>query len=287
MDNPLDFSKRTRRAILIFILLVSIVVIIPRFLTLFYPNEKFVFNQTDFEHKEFKQKPKNYKKDYQKRNKFLKFKTPPKKFNPNNYTAQDWMNLGLSNKQADLILKFGKRGFYSHEDLKRVFVISEPFFNVIKDSLQYEERPKWENNYDKKTEAKKINIIELNSANEEELTQIKGIGSFFAKNIIKYRTQLGGFTSKIQLLEVWKMDQEKYDLLENFIKVDEELITKLQLNSVTVEDLKVHPYITWNVANSIVKLRTQMGGFSSIDDVKRSVLIDEELFKKIKPYITL
>jgi DNA uptake protein ComE-like DNA-binding protein len=55
----------------------------------------------------------------------------------------------------------------------------------------------------------------------------------------------------------------------------------------TVEELKNHPYIRWNIANSIVKMRLQKGNFNSINDLLESKLITIEIFEKIKPYLTL
>lgn len=286
MENPIDFSKRSRRAILIFVVLLIIIVLIPRFLSLFQDSEQFSFHQTNFEKIKFKKKtyPKKFYKSYSKKS---KFKTPPKKFDPNTYSSADWINLGMSQKQADLIVKFGKRGFYSDEDLKKVFVISDQFFAVIKDSLVYPEQ-KNENTVAKSVNRDlKIVYVEINSANETDLMELKGIGQFFAKNIIKKRNELGGFVKKEQLLEVWKMDQEKLDGIINNISIDIKAITQLPLNTVSAQELKNHPYFTWNVANSIVKLRSQMGGFQSIEDIRRSVLIDDELFTKIKPYLKL
>jgi DNA uptake protein ComE-like DNA-binding protein len=251
---------------------------------LFQEKAAYQFEQTDFEKKEFKRKTyakKNY--SYYNKKKGSKFKTPPKKFDPNLYAIKDWMYVGMSEKQATLILKFGKRGFYSEEDLKKVFVISQQFFDVIRDSLIFPTKP--ERFYEKKEFEKVTKIIELNDASLEDLISLKGVGEFTAKNIIKKRIEFGGFISKSQLLEVWQFDQEKFALIENQVIVDNSKIVKIDLNSVTAEELKKHPYLSWNQANSIVKMRVQLGGFSKIEDVKRSVLINEELFQKIKPYI--
>ncbi|MES2588597.1 MAG: helix-hairpin-helix domain-containing protein [Bacteroidota bacterium] len=286
MENPLEFSKRSRKAILFFVLFFLLIVITPRIIFLFREPSDFKFTQTDFEKKVFKKRTFSYSNNYTSYSKKSKFKTPPKKFDPNEYSPSDWMNLGMSQKQADLIIRFGKRGFYSDEDLKKVFVISDKFFAVIKDSLFYPERKVFEKTTYTK-EVKTIKIIELNTASEEELMTIKGIGQFFAKNIIKQRNALGGFISKKQLLEVWKMDEEKLSLLDEFISVDPNLIKQINLNSVTAEELKKHPYFTWNIANSIVKLRAQIGSYQKIEDIKRSVLVDEEFYNKIKPYLSL
>jgi competence protein ComEA len=288
MENPLEFSKRSRKAILFFVLFFLLIVITPRLIFLFKEPADFKFTQTDFEKKVFKKRTFSYSNNYESNrySKKSRFKTPPEKFDPNQYSPSDWMNLGMSQKQADLIIRFGKRGFYSDEDLKKVFVISEKFFAVIKDSLVYPQKQVYEKVSYAKDE-KKVKIIELNTASEEELMTIKGIGQYFAMNIIKKRDAFGGFIYKTQLLEVWKFDEEKLALISDFVSVDPTLIKQINLNSVTVEELKKHPYLTWNIANSIVKMRAQLGSFQKIEDIKRSVLVDEDFYQKIKPYLSL
>ena len=98
---------------------------------------------------------------------------------------------------------------------------------------------------------------------------------------------MGGFISKEQLLEVWKFDQEKLDIIAPNISVNPNLIQKININTASVELLKAHPYIRWNIANSIVKMRAQIGTFKKIEELKKSVLITDEVFEKLKPYVTV
>ena len=83
------------------------------------------------------------------------------------------------------------------------------------------------------------------------------------------------------------MDEEKFGIIEASIHVDSKLIKKISINEASIEELKKHPYIRWNIANSIVKMREQKNGFHSIEELKESVIITEEKFQKIKPYISL
>lgn len=282
--NSLEFSKRSRRAILVFLALFLILAIIPRIILYYTPEKPIKFNWKE------KQIIQNFKPIIEKKNtKYSKKKylTPSEKFDPNEYSKNDWMKLGLSLKQAEAVLKFGKYGFKSKEDLKRVFVIPQELMLKIIDSTFYPEKNK---TYISISEFKKENnsiVIDLNSASEEELLSIKGIGPFFAKNILKRREQLGGYMNNEQLLEVWKMTSEKMEEIKPYIKIDLQQIKKMNINTTTAEEFKKHPYFTWNMANAIVKLRNQHGPFKSINDLKMSVVITEELFLKIKPYLTL
>ena len=287
MQNPIHFSKRSRRAIVIFTTTMIVVVLIPRFYFLINPPQKFTFSQTPFQKEHYKniEFKKRERKQYFKKS--SKFKVPPTKFDPNKYSESEWIKLGMSPKQVGIILKFGKRGFYSEEDLKRVFVISDKFYEIIKDSLVFPEKPAY-SKFEKSTfEVKKVVKIEINTASEEELLGVKGIGPFFAKQIVKKRLELGGFISKEQLIEVWKFDQEKLDIIAPNISVNPNLIQKININTAPVELLKAHPYIRWNIANSIVKMRAQNGTFKKIEELKKSVLITDEVFEKLKPYLTV
>ena len=96
----------------------------------------------------------------------------------------------------------------------------------------------------------------------------------------------GGFFNKEQLMEVWKFDQEKYDGVQQFVEVNPASIKKININTCTAQELK-HPYIKWNIANAIVNYRTIHGKFKTIEDIKKTDLVDEETLRKIAPYLTL
>ncbi len=213
------------------------------------------------------------------------YNRPKNKFDPNIYEKSEWMQLGLSEKQALSVLTFSKNGIYSQEQVQKIFVIPEELYVLIKDSLIFPVKESKVNNYPTKTE-KTIISVNVNNATLEELQKVKGIGPFYSKQIIKYRDQLGGFNSKSQLMEVWKMDQEKYDGFEEYITIDNKL-TKLNINTVKVEELKNHPYINWNLANAIIKYRDQHGDFKNLEELKEIKILDAETFIKIKPYLTL
>lgn len=290
MNNLFRISKRNRKGVLTLFVISILIIFTPRILISLDEEEKFTISSLPISKLENQFNQSKYiQNKYSNSFKRKKFKSPKSKFDPNQFKVEDWMNLGLSIKQANVIVKFTSRGIYSNDELKKIFVISDEFYQLIKDSTIY---PKKENNFslqlnDNKIESQPIKKVEINSANEDELVRIKGIGSFFAKQIIKKRDELGGFIEKSQLLEVWKMDQEKFDLIKDEFTIDNENIKKISINAATVEELKNHPYIRWNIANSIVKLRLQKNGFTSIEELKESHLITDEKFLKIKSYITL
>jgi competence ComEA-like helix-hairpin-helix protein len=130
-------------------------------------------------------------------------------------------------------------------------------------------------------------LVNANEASEEELMKIKGLGPFYAQQILKYQQQLGGFVRKEQILEVWKMTPEIYAQVQAQLSCETSTIRKLSINQATAEELQAHPYLNWNQANSIVKMRIQKGGFKSIEEIRESVIIDKETFEKVRPYLSL
>jgi len=287
-EDPFVISKRSKRGLLVLILASLGLIFFPRVYMFFQKDEAFVINSeqiAEFErtHKKFEKR--NYSNYYSKKK---KYKAPDSKFNPNTYTLSDWTNLGLSEKQSVVILKFTARGIYTEEDLKRIFVIPDVLFELIRDSVVYPERIQNTPNQESfKKQAKQITLINLNTADTTEFMKIYGIGAFYAKQIIRYREKLGGFFKKEQLLEVWKMTPEAYDKIKDHVFISEKDVKRININSVTIEVLKVHPYLKWNQANSIVKMRIQRNGFKNIEEIKESVLIDSETYEKLFPYLSL
>lgn len=296
-DNGSYLSKKTKRGVLILVVICLCIIYTPRFLDWAKPAQKLKLTHTQLAQVE-RLNSNKLRADYQRKNTFVKkskFKRPQKKFNPNDYSKDDWTRLGLSVKQVDVILKFAKQGLQSNDDLKKIFVISEPLFLLIKDSTFYPENSLTKNGKErskfskKKLEkvAEKIILVELNTADLSELESIPGIGPFFAKMIVKKRTELGGFFVKEQLQEVYKMEGEKYLEIEKYFRVNPQIISKININEAAIDELRKHPYIEYKVANSIVMMRQQKGTYNSIDELKESVLINPELFQKLKPYVYL
>ena len=287
-EDPFVISKRSKRGLLVLILASLGLIFFPRVYMFFQKEEAFVINSekiAEFErtHKKFEKR--NYSNYYSKKK---KYKAPDSKFNPNTYTLSDWINLGLSEKQSVVILKFTARGIYTEEDLKRIFVIPDVLFELIRDSVIYPERFQNSPNQESfKKQVKQITLINLNTADTTEFMKIYGVGAFYAKQIIRYREKLGGFFKKEQLLEVWKMTPEAYDKIKDHVFISEKDVKRININSVTIEELKVHPYLKWNQANSIVKMRIQRNGFKNIEEIKESVLIDSETYEKLFPYLSL
>lgn len=289
MQTKPTLSKSTLRGTLLFLIVLIVIFVLPDLIAHFSPKEKYHIRYSDSAVQEAVQTIKrNNKHRYQPKRKKERYSAPDRAFDPNTYTVEQWMALGLSEKQAAVVLKFTKYGIYSNDDLKKIFVISDELFQLIKDSTIYPARskPNYENNYPTRNFAEKSKV-NINTATIADLDSVWGISAFYAKKFIERRDQLGGYYDESQLLETWKVTQEKVSELAPRLLFDQSKLKRININTATTEELKAHPYISWNLANSIVKLRSQIGRYNRIEDVKKSVLMTDELYEKLKRYLTV
>ena len=288
--NPFDMSIRHQRGVWILLIASILIIFAPRFFLLLEKEEEFselilipVEKKASWENT---RKYHPWKKTRKKR-KNKTFKKPTELFDPNDLSKEEWMQYGLSEKQASIVLKFTKRGIHSNDELQKIKFIPKETFENMKQFTRYSAAENAEVKKDIKALSTSRILVDVNNATEQDLLNIKGIGSFYARQIIKYQQQLGGFIRKEQLMEVWKMTPEMYEQIQDKISCESSMIKQLSVNQASVEELQAHPYLNWNQANSIVKMRLQKGVFKSIDEIRQSVIIDQETFEKVRPYLSL
>lgn len=290
MKSPFYISKKSRRGLTVLFFLAFFIVLIPRLYVHFLRVDTILIKKPRIkvETKTNNSKSKENKKKYSKKKKKLVYRSPKGKFDPNEYTHEDWMYLGLSEKQTNVIMRFLNHKIYTNEALKKIYVLPDTVYHLIKDSTVYPAYIFDEKETFVKKKSPSINtILELNTIDSLELISINGIGPFYASQIINYRNKLGGFYKREQLMEIWKMKEETYQILMESLIIDTSTLQKIHLNTVSFEKLKNHPYLSYSQANSIVKMRTQLGRFDSISSIKKSKLINDDTFLRVRPYLSL
>ncbi len=307
----LTFHRSEKRGIVVLLSIIVILILYLNFSYLLFPQEKIDF--TSFEKPiqsfsdslkqqndslENESKEQKHFTSYSKEDKPLGIKGERFNFNPNNLPDKDWKRLGFSDKQIHVFDNYQAKGgrFRSKADVKKMYCIKEEIYLSLEPYISIPDKKadtashkiykrdtiKSANKYVKP----EIILVELNSADSLSLIKIRGIKGFYAKKIIEHRTELGGYTRKEQLMELWKFDQEKYDGIEKYVSVDVSKIKKININSCTAKELK-HPYLNWNTVNGIISYRSKHGKFTTIDDIKKTDLVDEETYRKIAPYLTI
>ncbi|MDR1332461.1 MAG: helix-hairpin-helix domain-containing protein [Tannerella sp.] len=129
-------------------------------------------------------------------------------------------------------------------------------------------------------------VVELNTADTFMLKKIPGIGSYYARNIVRYRDLLGGFYAIAQLGEVYDVDANKYAELSPWFTVDASLVRKMPVNTLSVDLLSRHPYISRQQARAIDRLRKQKKGLDGWENLRLLDVFTGEDEERIKPYLS-
>ena len=108
-----------------------------------------------------------------------------------------------------------------------------------------------------------------------------------AYKIVKFREKLGGFININQIKETYGLTDSVYQAMQPFLSFSNTNIQKININTANDFDLGKHPYISSDIAKAIAIYRKQHGNFSKIEDVKKIVFINQQMYQKIAPYITV
>ncbi|WP_299984876.1 helix-hairpin-helix domain-containing protein [uncultured Pontibacter sp.] len=230
-------------------------------------------------------------------------------FNPNHLSEEQWQELGMPKYMAQRILNFrNKVGDFTYKaQLGTIYGLPDSVFQKLYPYIQLPEtkpdrysrnqgiagsprtapNPNWTSN-PRPREQFILAPFNINSADTTALKQIRGIGSKLSARIVKYRDGLGGFHSMAQVQEVFGLPPAVVDSLQKYTFVPKaNPLQQLSLNQANADQLKAHPYISSNVARAIVAYREQHGAFTSVEDIKRIKIIDQEIYQKVKPYLIL
>lgn len=230
-------------------------------------------------------------------------------FDPNTLSAEEGKRLGLTDVQSRMIHNYREKGgrFYRKEDFAKIYAMTEedyqrlaPFIQIAsvefvsnvnaqtrdKNSQQGHDAERVRNSRVSFERPSKDVMINLNTTDSIELLDLYGIGPAFAARIIKYRDLLGGYHSKEQLLEVYGMDEERYEGFESHVFVDSTQLQKIPINTIGYRELLKHPYITPRQANTVVQYRIQHGHYQKATDLLEIEILDEDFLRKIAPYLS-
>ena len=216
-------------------------------------------------------------------------------FDPNTADSSTLVHLGFKPWQAKNMIKYRAAGgrYRKPEDLKKLYGMTDSMFQALTpyiyiareevdslavDSLRKDSLPRWE-------EENKDTILNLRTADTVELKMIHGIGSYRARQIVRYREQLGGFVSVEQVLEAKGMENVDADSLLAHFWIDSVKIEAMNVNSVGVQRLSRHPYLRFEQAQAIYELRRKKIRLDSIQQLQQIECISAETLEKIAPYL--
>jgi competence ComEA-like helix-hairpin-helix protein len=220
-------------------------------------------------------------------------------FDPNTITESEWLRLGLREKTFSTIQNYKSKGGYfrTPEDLQKVYGLFPNEYERIAPYIRIESRIEKNNNKEfttqintenpnKKTFPSRYTIVDINSADTTALIQLPGIGSKLASRIILFRDKLGGFYTINQVGETFGLPDSTFQKIKQYLKLENVAIRKININKATVDELKNHPYIRWNIANPLIAYRNEHGTFARVEDIKKVMAITDEVYNKIASYLT-
>ena len=131
-------------------------------------------------------------------------------------------------------------------------------------------------------------LLELNTIDSATLVKIPGIGAKTASIIINYRNKLGGFYSPYQISEklTWDGAQEHMnDWCNNWLKSDQKLIRKIDINKADFKQILRHPYLNYEQTKAIVNYRDKHKTIKDISFLKMLEEFDQEDINKLEYYL--
>ena len=218
-------------------------------------------------------------------------------FDPNTVDSITLLHLGFKPWQAKNMLKYRAKGgrYRKKEDMKKLYgmtdsmyIALEPYIYILQDSIvidstkvdtvRLDSLPKWRS-------IKKDTILNLRTADTTELKLIRGIGSYRAKMIVRYREQLGGYVRVEQILEARGMDKVIADSILSHFYIDSVVVNKMPVNKMRPEVLQRHPYLNFEQAKAIYEYRRKHIRIKSAEELKKIKGLNPTDIEKISIYL--
>lgn len=149
-------------------------------------------------------------------------------FDPNTADSTQFLRLGLRPWQVRNIYKYRAAGgrYRKPTDFARLYGLTlkqykrlEPYICIEKEVMAAdvygnirEEYPR--PHYDYPVKLRKGEHININTADTAQLMTVPGIGSYYARQIVRKRARLGGFASPKQLLEIEGFPETALEYME-------------------------------------------------------------------------
>ena len=123
--------------------------------------------------------------------------------------------------------------------------------------------------------------VVLNTADTTALKTIPGIGPYFARKIVQYGVRLGGYVNIDQLDEIEDFPLES----KQYLVIQDAQPKKLNINQLSLNELKHHPYINYYQARAIEDYRRLHGPLKSLNDLRLSKDFPPEAIERLMPYV--
>jgi DNA uptake protein ComE-like DNA-binding protein len=226
-----------------------------------------------------------------------KVKPPAQRFafDPNTISMDSFQLLGFPEWQAKSLMRYrGDRAitFRRPTDLRRVGALDssllEDVLELVRIAPSTSTAPAASPetySYQPKLPPPPPASFDINASDTTAWRSLPGVGAYRAKRIVRFRDALGGFSSIKQLSETRGLPDSTFQAIKQYLAPGK-IYRPLAINRARYEELKNHPYISRNLANSIVKNREKFGRFNGPEDLSRLRLINDKNKPQILPYLS-
>ncbi len=303
------FTKKERKAVIVILSVILIFILLPYFFPLFLKQKPVSYKKFQNEIAQLKMEQNdsvknNYSEnennelydDYSNENKKNEsVKAEVFYFDPNTTSPEDWKRLGIKDKTIHTIQNYLSKGgrFYKPADISKIWGLPLrdaqhliPYVRIKNVNKEYSFEKK---EYPKFTSytAKSIQTIDVNEADTSAFISLPGIGSKLAQRIIAFRNKLGGFYSVDQLAQTYLLPDSTFQKIKPRLILGNTHIKQININTASTDEMKTHPYIRYALANAIFQYRQQHGNFNSVEEIKKIMLVNDDIFNKVAPYLTI
>jgi competence protein ComEA len=310
LKDYFNFTKKERTGTIIIVILILLFTLLPFAYPFLIKPEQ--ISHTDFENEIARlqveprdsSRTKNYSKNFDNTlyddNSFSKNDEPVGVlfyFDPNDASAADWKRLGVRDKTIHTIQNYLSKGgkFYKPQDIAKIWGLSPAEVQRLIQYVSIKNTRKEFSNPGQKEFArtlpaytpKKLVPIDVNFADTSAFISLPGIGSKLAQRIISFRDKLGGFYSTDQIGETYFLPDSTFQKIKSHLVIGDASVRKININTATVDEMKMHPYLRYNIANAIFQYRAQHGNFNTTEDIKKIMLVTDDIFNKVAPYLSI
>lgn len=222
-------------------------------------------------------------------------------FDPNTADSTELLRLGLRPWQVKNIYRYRAAGGYYRKpsDFARLYGLTVQQYRALEPYIQIKGDYRQASELFKDVQETPTNVrdtvrfpikidkdqrVALNTADTTTLKKVPGIGSYFARQIVNYRNKLGGYYRIQQLMEIEDFPEES---LTYFALTPSEIekIQHININQLTLNQLKRHPYINYYMARAITDYRRLKGPIQRLDDLNLLKDFTPSVIERLKPYI--
>ena len=221
---------------------------------------------------------------------------------PNTASLDELLQIGLSKYAANNLLKYRSKGGRIKEvkDMLKIYGIDSVLYSSISPFIFVPTSNQTDLSGQKLDTISKIKkrqleqvdttnaiyhepkaLVDINTASEEELQTVYGIGPVISKGIISYRERLGGYNSLDQIKEIYGVKEEAFENIRSQLTLSGE-IKKIYVPALSFKEILKHPYADYETTKMLKNIY-----FEIYDDKIKELISENMVDPRLVPYLHL